>query len=423
MYGAIFNSRDLGTGDYQIYKIDVNMPKNKVSKYELVQSDGQVVTSRFYGERVVRVSGRILANTLNEMQSRLDTLKIWLDGYEKFLDIKIGDTDRRYVATVLNFNYNIKGYFCEWDIDFTCDSLASDSATTSLTMGTYTSSPTSYTNTIGGTYYAEPSFDLTVTRVLPYWTSKYIELKNAVRNERMRMTRTWLPGDRVIINGKTKVAQIYAGTTQIVSDLDSIIGWTGTNGTLTLDNTNEIQGTGCADMNMATAQLTTNIERLNSGSYDLSSSAGKLYIPIFIPTPTSGVLPNEIRFMMGSDATFATNLLWYNITTQWDGSAITGNAWNYFVIDLSTTPSSTTGTPVRTAIKCLRLSLNFASVSRLVSWKADYIASIKTTTTLTPLDYEGSMPGLDIGSSTIITSDELTTRNITMTGSYYKRYI
>lgn len=421
MYGAIFNSRNLGIGNYQIYKIDVAMPKNKVAKYELVQADGQIVTSRYYGERVVRVSGRILANTLDEMQDRLDTLKSWLDGYEKFLDITIGNTNRRYVATVQNFNFSTTGYFCEWDIDFTCDSMASDPATTSLTMGTYTASPTSYTNTIGGTYYAEPSFDFTINRCVPYWSAGYIEFKNAVRNERMRMTRTWLPEDRVVINGKTKVAQVYAGTSRVISTLDSIIGWASSN-TLTSNTTTQLQGTGCANIVMAAAATTTNLNRLNATAIDMSSSTGKVLIPIFIPTPTSGSV-STVRLQIGSDATLATNSLYWDLTTQWDGSAIASNAWNYFSFNMATAATSTTGTPVRTAIKSLEITLRSGSNFQLNGWRVDYIMSYTVASTPTSLDYEGSMPGLDTGSSTIIVSDEFTSRNVTMTGNYYKRYL
>lgn len=420
MYGAILNSKNLGSGNYQITKINVSMPKTKVAKYELVQADGQIVTSRFLGERVISISGRILANTLDEMQSRLDTLKSWTVGYEMPLDITIGNTNRRYVATVQNFNFTTQGYYCEWSLDLSCDSLASDTASTTLTMGTYTTSPTTYTNTIDGTYYAEPSFDFTVNRAVPYWSAKYIELKNAVRNERIRLTRAWLPSDRVVINGKTKTVSIYAGTAVAISSLDSITGWASGH-TLTLDTTNEIEGTGCAKVVMAAASTGTYIERLNATAIDLSASMGTVLIPIFIPTPTSGSVTG-CQLILGSDATLASNYWLKNATTQWDGSAIATNAWNYFAWDLST-GGTNTGTPVRTAIKSIRINLYSGSNFQLNGWLTDYISRYTVASTPTAFDYEGSLPGLDTGSSSIIVSDELTSRNITMGGSYYKRWL
>lgn len=422
MYNAIFGSRDLGSGNYQITKINVNMPKNKLAKYELVQADGQIVTSRFFGERIVTIDGRIIANNLEEMQSRLDTLKSWTLGYEQYLDITIANTNRRYVATVQNFNFTTQGYYCEWSIDFTCDSLASDTASTTLTMGTYTSSPTSYVNTIGGTYTAEPSFDFTVNRAVPYWTSKYIELKNPVKNERMRITRSWLPNDRVVINGKTKTASIYAGTATVISTLDSITGWISSH-TLSLDTTNEIEGTGCAKIVMASASTSSYIERNNTSyTIDLSTSSGTILIPVFIPTPTSGVV-STMRFIISSSADYTTNYIQWDKTTQWDGSAIATNAWNYFAVDLNSTPSATGGTVTRTAIKSIRVAVRDNSNFQLNGWLVDYISRYVVSSTPTAVDYEGAFPTLDTGSSTITVSDELTSRNITMTGSYFKRWL
>lgn len=421
MYGAIFNSQNLGLVNYQITKINVSMPKTKIAKFELVQADGQVVTSRFFGERVVNVSGRILANSLDEMQSRLDTLKTWINGYEKPLDITIANTNRRYTATVQNFNFTTQGYYCEWNIDFSCDSLASDQTSTTLTMGTYTSSPTLYTNTIAGTYFAEPSFDFTVNQVIPYWTNKYLQFTNPVTQERIRMTRSWLPSDRVVINGKTKTVSIFASTATIISTLDSITGFT-TSHTLTLDTTNEIEGTGCAKIVMAGATTSTTLARLNSTAISLSSSDGTVLIPIFIPTPTSGSVAT-VRFTIGSDATLATNFGYWDKTTQWDSSPIATNAWNYFAFDLSIAFTSSTGTPSRTAIISIQVELRNTTNFQLNGWLVDYISTYVVSSTSTALDYENLIPYLDTGSSTITVSDEFTSRNITMTGSYFKRYL
>jgi hypothetical protein len=299
--------------------------------------------------------------------------------------------------------------------------MASDASTTTLTMGTYTASPTSYTNTIGGTYYAEPNFDFTITRCIPYWSAGYIDINNAVRNERMRMTRAWLPGDRVVISGKTKTAQIYASVPTVIDTLDSIAFWSSSN-TLTLNTANEIEGTGCANVVMAAGATSTSLARLNYTATDLSTSSGTVLIPIFIPTPTSGTVAT-VRLTIGSDSTLATNSLYWNVTSQWDGSAIATNAWNYFSFPLNTAATSTTGTPVRTAIKSIEVSLRNTTNFQLNGWRVDYISRYVVSSTPTTLDYEGSPIGLDIGSSTAIISDEFTSRNITITGDYYKRYI
>lgn len=423
MYNAIYNGKNLGIGDYQITKIDITMPKTKVAKYELVQADGQIVTSRFLGERVINISGRILANTLDEMQSRLDTLKSWSVGYEKPLDITIGVTNRRYTATVQNFSYSTQGYFCQWSLDFTCDSLASDPNTTSLTFGTYTTSGTSYSNTIGGNYYAELNLDFTLNRALPYWTNSYIEFKNTLTNDRMRFTRTWLPSDRVVVNGKTKTATIYAGTATVIDTMDTITNWASSQ-TLSLETANQLEGVGCAKIVMASAGLSSNVVRyISSPSVNLSSTQGIVLVPVFIPTPTSGSV-STVRLNIGSDSsTLATNSMYWDKTTQWDGSALATNAWNYIAFDLSLAATSTTGTPNRNAIISIEVSLRSGSNFQLNGWRLDYLIKYITSNTPTTFDYQGTFLELDTGSSTVNVSDELTSRNITITGNYYKRWL
>jgi hypothetical protein len=421
MYNAIYNSRNLGTGDYQITKIDVPMPKTKVNKYELVQADGQIVTARYFGERTISVAGRILADSLDDMQTKLDTLKTYTIGYEKYLDITIGTSQRRYTATVTNFNYKTSGYYCEWTIDFSCDSFGYDFASTALTFGTFTSSPTSYANTIAGTYFTEPSFDSTVNRVDNWWSAKYIEIKNSVLNQRMRITRVWSPGDRVVINGRTKTSQIYPSTTTVVDNCDVITGWTSAN-TLSLETALMKQGVGCHKIVMASATATSYDQRLNATAIDLSSTAGYVLIPVFIPTPTSGTVAS-VDFTIGSGTTFASNFCYWRTTTQWDGSAIASNAWNYFRVDLSVAPTGTTGTPVRTAIISIQVLLNATATMQLNGWLVDYISTYQVGSTLSALDYEGTPPALDTGSQSLTFTDEFTTRNVTITGSYTKRYL
>lgn len=421
MYGAIYGSNNLNNEDYQITKIDISMPKMKVSKYELAQSDGQVVTSKYFGERIITVEGRIIATDLDDMQAKLDTLKTYTTGYENELDITMGNTNRRYTATVESFKHKTQGYYCEWTINFTCNALGTDPASTALTLGTYTTSPTSYANTILGTYYAEPSLDFTVNFTNNWFDAKYIEFKNPASNQRMIITRVWSFGDRVVINGASKVASVYPSIATVVDNCDSITGWT-SGDTLSYDATNKIQGTGCLKLVMGSATASSYVRRLNGVVTDFSSSVGYVVFPVFIPTPTSGTVAS-VGFAMGSDATLATNYCYYSNTTQADGSAITSNAWNYFKVDLSASPTSTTGTPVMTAIKSIQITVNATATMQLNGWLVDYISTYQINATPTVLDYEGILPDLQLGSSTITVSDDMSLRSIALTGSYYKRYL
>jgi len=78
----------------------------------------------------------------------------------------------------------------------------------------------------------------------------------------------------------------------------------------------------------------------------------------------------------------------------------------------------------RTAIISVQVTIYGTSAAmQLNGVFLDYITLQKAGITATALDYEGTFPYLDIGSSTIVASDEFTSRNITITGSYSKRYL
>lgn len=422
MYGAIFNSYNLGTGNYFISSIDIKMPKSKLNKYELVRSDGQIVTSKFYGERKIIIEGRINANNFDEMQERLDTLKVWTTGYEKPLDISIANTNRRYTATVEELATKVNGYSCEFTITFSCSSIGYEPSLTTLSFGTYTANNTNYNNTVAGTYQTSPYIDFTVNSVIPYWNNKFLQFKNPVTNQRIRITRQWSFGDRVVIDGYNKTCRIYSASKTTLDNFDSVTNLQSSH-TVSLDVANMIEGYGCAKVVMGGVLSSTSVYKENiSTAIDMSSTAGKVLIPIFIPTPVSGTI-SKLKFDIGSNSNLVTNSLNWEITTQYDGSSIATNAWNYFLIDLATTPTNTFGTPNRSAIKSWSVTLSDASNFRIDNWLIDYISIHKSNPISSGCDYEGTFIDLEVGSSNILVEDELTARNISISGGYYKRFI
>lgn len=420
---ASYNSYDLNTSPHKVLSVDyANTPKYIVSKHQIIRSDGEIVTNTNFGERTIVIEGRTTGSSKSDLESKLDTLKSKFIGYEKNLDIYVAGATRRYVATVSATSFEIfQGCICKWIITFTCSALGRDTSTTSLTFGTYTASNTSYANTFGGSYKTQPYIDFTVTKAFPYWSNKFIQFKNAALNERIRITKDWNFGDRVIIDGFNKTVSIYKTSKTVIDKLDSITGWTSGH-TLSLNTTTMVEGTGCANIVMGSASTNTYADKLNFTPWlDLSSTMGTIYVPVFIPTPTSGSVTG-CQIIIGSDTTLGTNYWLKNVTTQYDGSAIATNAWNYFAFDLST-GGANTGTPVRTTIKSMSIRLYSGSNFQLNGWRVDYISLMKPSVVPEAQDYEGTFINMEPGSGNITVEDELDTRSITITGNYYKRYI
>jgi hypothetical protein len=418
---CVYNGNNLNTGNYETNSITVNPPSIKLNKYELARRDGVVVTNKQYGERTIKISGRVLANNITEADTRLDTLNTYFNYDNKDLIVEVAGVNRKYNATPNGFSVTKTGYSFAWEATLTSSSFGEAITTTALAFGTYTT-PTSYVNTILGSFKAEPTIDMTVNQVEPYWTTKYIDFNNPYRNERLRITRTWNWYDRVVINGADKTVSLYASTKTVIDACDVTTGWTSSH-TLSLDATNMKEGVGCLKNVMAGAAVLVSYSRLNATAIDLSSTMGKVIFPIFIPTPTAGAVLS-VRFQIGSDATLAANWDQFDVTTQWDGSALTTNAWNYIVIDLASNPTGTGGTVNRAAIKSILIAVcGTSGALQLNGVLLDYISLQKAGVTATTIDYEGTFPEYGLGTSSILVEDELTSRNITVTGTYVKRYL
>ena len=419
-----FNNKNLNLDNtFEVTSVDaLGQPEVRVNSYQLARSDGEKVTAQFYGGREIKVKGRIVATSRVDMEQKLDTLKTYLVGTEKDFDIEVAGATRRYTATNTNFNNSINGYYCEWEADFTADALAKDLISTSLTYGTYTTSPTSYNFTIAGSYKTKPYIDFTVNQVNPYWQAKYLQIQNASENQRIRFTREWGWFDRVVVDGFNRTVSLYPTTKTEIDDCDDATDWTSTH-TLSLEETNMIEGIGALKVVMAGAAVTTDFIRLDSTSIELSSTTGTVIVPVFIPTPTAGAVAS-VSLYIGKNATLAADYDYWTLTTQWDGSAITENAWNYFTFDMSTAVTGTNGTPDRTAILSLQVVITGTSAAmQLNGAYLDYITLQKASVTSEVLDYEGTFPDLTLGSTTLTFSDELTSRDITVTGNYIKRYL
>jgi hypothetical protein len=196
-----------------------------------------------------------------------------------------------------------------------------------------------------------------------------------------------------------------------------------TQGALSLNETTNLQGVGALQMTMSSAASTmTPFTKLNfTPSININTAAGYVIVPIFVPTPTSGTLAS-VDFSFGSDATLTSNKITFNKTLQYDGSSIATNAWNYFAINLST-GGTVVGTPVRTAIISMSVTLNATATMKLVGVLLDYTTIQIASIIGEPMDYEGTFPDLTIPSCTLSVTDEFTDRDISITGSYYKRFI
>lgn len=420
---AIYDSYELNTLPNKVLGIDYRQtPDILLNKYQLAHADGEIVTNSNWGGKRIVIEGRTTGTSKDNLDSNLDTLYAKFSNYEKNLDIVVNGDTRRYIASLSDSDISIHECVATWKLYFACSATASATSSTTLTFGTYTTNSTSYANTVTGTYKSNAYIDFTVNYVDNWWDNKYIQIYSSTTSQLIRFTRAWNWFDRVVIDGANSSVNLYETAKTVIDDCDSETYWA-SDYTLSLDETNMLEGDGCIKVVMGTTASSMYFTRLNSTAIDLDSGAGSVIIPIFIPTPTSGSV-REVVLVTGSDATLASNFCYFVVDKQYNGSALATNAWNYIEFDLSIAPTSTVGTPDRTAIKSIKLIINGWSAStRLDGVLLDYITLQKSSVTATPLDYEGTFIDLNIGSNTLVATDEFTTRNITITGSYIKRWL
>ena len=424
MHFLRFNNYRLDQNGYEIDELDTsNLPEINVNKYSLARSDGSVLTSKYYGEKIVKANGRINAADRYDMEQKLDTLKTKLSPINKPLDVEVIGEIRRYNATVISFSTKVSGYSCFFEVSFSCDSFSETLNDINMGIATPITSNIVSTNlTYNGSINATPVIDLTIVGINDYFNAQYIELSNGQLEDRLRLTRVFNWGDRYVINSNTKKVELYQSSTTELDGCETHTTWTGSH-TLSTNSTNQIQGGAAVEQDMAGAAATLTFSRLNGISYDLDTTSGKVIIPIFLPTPTAGAIAS-VSFYAGSDATLTTNHVYWTKTTQFDGSALATNSWNFIEIDLSATPTGTSGTAVRTAIISIGINVNGTSAAmRLENVLLDYISLYKPSVVPQEIDYEGTFVELENGLNTVLYKDSFTRRNITISGTYKNRYI
>lgn len=179
------------------------------------------------------------------------------------------------------------------------------------------------------------------------------------RNARMYMPEQ---GRQVAISTRNgaKFYSVPVGETQnnsnsteiIIDECDATTDWTATNGTLSLDTSIKYEATGSLKIDAVGGQNNAVFNKLNfSPTVDLSSDKGDLDFYAYFSAQVNSTV-SRIFVKVSSDATFATNSLEWEVTAPETGSWSNG-AWLKCKVDLSTAPTTTTGTVDRTAIKSI----------------------------------------------------------------------
>ncbi len=230
--GLLFNGTDLNAIEgVEIDRVGLDSPPDVVLMAgKLSRSDGLKVYRKEYGGRKIPVEGRIMSSSREGyLNIRNQLLKV-LNPKEKTLRVIIGNTPLEFTATVESTIFSdTGGGYGRIVINFLlADPFGYDRDARTIINGTLVttaSSTVSLLETIGGSYAAPATFTATVAAITG-GTGKYMDLANEL-GENIRVTRTWVLNDVLVVNMKDKTARVNG----------ALVDYTGTFWSLSPDNT------------------------------------------------------------------------------------------------------------------------------------------------------------------------------------------
>jgi len=201
---AICDSYDLQDANIILTKIEHDtIPARELKRYRIVRGDGELITDNRYGAKRIVLIGRVQGSSTTDLESRLDTLRANIVGYDKInktLEIEYNGTTRNYTATCVNINIDRRNgtiNFAEFQIEFisTTPFGKAPSSSNLLTSTAQTTSPNSKAITVAGTAERQK---LVITVELNSFTgavANTITLKNNDTNYAISVSRAWVAAD------------------------------------------------------------------------------------------------------------------------------------------------------------------------------------------------------------------------------------
>lgn len=238
--GVLFNSVDLTTlPGFEIFKIDHHKRPVRVSNWQkLARSDGKKLVNSEYSERVITISGVLRGTSRANYEANRDNLFLYLEPQEATLRIPQSGGNRDYTATVDDIDYSDEpqGGLAPIVLKFVCSNppYGRDTSTTTSVNTRFTGSSKANTFVaVGGSKPALPVLTVTLNSGSGL-TSKYIQLTNSTTGKLIKVTRTWVAGDVLVIDCENKTVKVNGAAVDYTGVFPS---WNPTDTQLQYDDT------------------------------------------------------------------------------------------------------------------------------------------------------------------------------------------
>lgn len=206
---ATFDGYSLQSSNIILTKIEHdNIPAQELKRYRIVRGDGEIITDKRFGAKRILLIGRVNGTSSDDLESRLDTLREKVSGYNKVnkqLVIDYNATTRQYTAVCTSFSIDRRTgtvNFAEFQIEFISTTPFGKAPASSnlLTSPAQTTTPNNKAITVVGTAERQK---LIITILLNSFTgtvANTITIKNNETNYAISVSRLWVAADSLVID-------------------------------------------------------------------------------------------------------------------------------------------------------------------------------------------------------------------------------
>lgn len=198
MIGVKYGDFNMQADGVTVVATDVySAPTNAIQADELAERDGALIVKQQFQKKTFKVEGLIRKDTQLELEQTLDAFKLAMAKKNQGFDVDYAGGIRRYLASVQNNIISSRGIT---SVGFSLEFLSPDGmgwdleATTLISSAVNTTSNTTVSLNVGGSYKADPYIKVVVGSVTG-GSSKTITLSNAATLRSISVTRTWVAGD------------------------------------------------------------------------------------------------------------------------------------------------------------------------------------------------------------------------------------
>lgn len=188
-------------------------PKRDTTEFPIAYSNQQAITSAFYTERMLSISGVITSTGREALDDSISELRRILEPINQTLQLPVSGNQRIFnEVTVTNITISdVKGGYAAIDIELATTDPFNYSLTSVelLNIINLTSGNKSYPVTLEGRGDQAPIFTLTLDTVTN-GTNKTITISNPATGKSISIEGVWAANDVLIINCKTKTVTVNA---------------------------------------------------------------------------------------------------------------------------------------------------------------------------------------------------------------------